>query len=256
MTAIAYLRTVLARYNTTPILLLPLTPAYQAVAPIVRTWGHRFILNLSPSGSNAKQTAVAGSTDLDLFVSLNPSILSINTLSQIYTSLLQYMQSARYTVRRQNVSVRINHNGTEVDIVPAVKFSGNTQDHWLHVTKSGRDRTKTNVHQHIQRIVNSGRIDEIRLLKIWRKQHNLDFPSIYLEETVLNALSGYRFGNLDQNFLRVLDYLSSNFIQARVIDPANTANIISNDLTQAQKTIISSAASLSRRQPTWADIII
>lgn len=250
-----YLNSVLSRYDTTPLLLLPLTPAYQTIAPIIRTWGGSYILNLGVSGSNAKGTAVAGATDLDLFVSMSPTVLDSFNLSQLYNSLHQHVQNVGYAVRRQNVSVRINHAGTEVDIVPGVKFVGNTNDHWLHVTKSGRDRTKTNVAAHIQRVLNSGRIGEIRLAKIWRERNSLDFPSIYLEETVINGLSGYRYGNLDVNFLRVLDYLSTNFTTATVIDPANGSNIISDDLTQAEKIAISRTAAISRSQPTWGTIV-
>jgi hypothetical protein len=37
---------------------------------------------------------------------------------------------------------------------------------------------------------NSGRVNEIRALKVWRQCHNLDFPSFYLELTLIDALWG------------------------------------------------------------------
>ena len=255
MTPTQYLNSILSKYTTLPTLLLQLSPTYHAVVPRLRTWGYPVIREIKISGSNAKGTAIAGDVDLDLFISLDPSVLSTHTLTSIYDSLVKGVQNAGYVARRQSVSVRINHVGMEVDIVPGVKFAGNTNDHWLHVTKSGRDRTKTNIDTHINRVVNSGRVGEIRLVKIWRKLNNLDFPSIYLEETVINCLSGYRIGNLETNFLRVMDFLSGSFANTTVIDPANSSNVISDDLTVVEKNVIGYTASISKAQPTWGTIV-
>ncbi len=257
MTSMEYLNLVLSRYNTTPLLLLPLSPAYQAVAPVIRAWGNPYIRSLDISGSNAKGTGVAGEADLDLFISLHSNVLTdtSHTLASIYNSLAQKMRTAGYVVRRQNVSVRINHRGTEVDIVPAVKYAGNTNDHWLHVTKSRKDRTKTNIAEHIRRVANSGRIGEIRLTKIWRKLNGLDFPSVYLEETIIDALSGYGYGNLNNNFWRVLGFLENGFTTATVFDPANGANTISNELSPSEKIAIKNAATLSRTKRDWKQIV-
>ena len=68
----------------------------------------------------------------------------------------------------------------------------------------------------------SGRREEIRIIKLWRQQNALDFPSFYLELTVLDALSGKRIGDLANNVWSVFEYLQDNFARARVIDPANT----------------------------------
>jgi tRNA nucleotidyltransferase (CCA-adding enzyme) len=257
MTPVMYLNQVLNKYNTISAFDFPYTPAYQSLVPIIKGWGNEYNLQgkILISGSNAKGTAIAGEADIDLLLSLDHSTLDRGTLREIYNSLALYLRNAGYNVRRQNVSVRINHYGYEIDLVPGVKFGGNTNDHWLHVTKSGRDRTKTNIDVHIQRVSNSGRTAEIRLTKIWRKINGLDFPSIYLEESVIRCLSGYRYGNVDSNFLTVLDYLSEEFINDRIVDPANSSNIISDDLFQTEKEKISATAIISRRQPTWGTMI-
>lgn len=255
MTAMEYLNSILRKYDTTLPLLLPFTPAYQAIVPVLRTWANNLLLDVKVSGSNAKGTAVAGVADLDLFVSLHPNTINIHTLAEIYNSLATTMRGLGYAVQRQNVSIGINYGGIKVDIVPGVKFSGNTSDHWLYVTKSGRDRTKTNIDFHINRISRSGRVDEIRLTKIWRLNNNLDFPSTFLEEAVLDALSGYSIGNTDVNFWRVLEYLQTDIVTTYIVDPANSANVISNDLTQAEKNIISNAAAESRKQQYWGSVV-
>lgn len=141
-----------------------------------------------------------------------------------------------------------------MDLVPAVHLGGNTEDHWLYVNKANRERTKTNVDTHINTVRNSGRINEIILTKIWRKNHNLDFPSFYLELAVIEALK-YKRSGLAEHFLAILDYLSTTFVSARFVDTANTNNIISDDLTDAEKKAIAIKAGQSRGQQSWGSIV-
>jgi hypothetical protein len=66
-------------------------------------------------------------------------------------------------------------------------FSG---DHSLYRRKADT-LTKTNVAKHIRHVQQGGRINETRILKLWRNQKGLDFPSFHLELTVINSLSGH-----------------------------------------------------------------
>jgi hypothetical protein len=102
----------------------------------------------------------------------------------------------------------------------------------------------------------SGRANEIRIAKLWRDQKGLDFPSFYLELTVINALAGQYFGTLSGNVWKVFEYLRNTFPNARVVDPANTNNIISDDLTVAERTRIKAAAEQALRATNWNQIVI
>ena len=95
----------------------------------------------------------------------------------------------------------------------------------------------------------------LRILKLWRNQKQLDFPSFYLELTVIDALSGAR-GTLSDNVWTVLEYLRDRFSKARVVDPANTNNVISDDLSDADKLKIEIAASQARRAKDWNEIVV
>ena len=101
---------------------------------------------------------------------------------------------------------------------------------------------QTNVAEHIGLVSGSGRTREIRALKIWRERNRLDFPSLYLELTVIAALSGTRTEALAGNLRRVLEYLSQGFLVARVVDPANSNNVVSDDLSVEEKRMIAVAA--------------
>jgi hypothetical protein len=101
---------------------------------------------------------------------------------------------------------------------------------------------------------NAGRISESRILKLWRNQQRLDFPSFYLELTAIAALSGAR-GTLSDNVWAALEYLRDRFPNARVVDPANTNNIISDELSSADKIQISAAAAQARKAIHWNQIV-
>jgi hypothetical protein len=112
------------------------------------------------------------------------------------------------------------------------------------------------VAKHIGKIRGSGRWQEIRALKVWRNRHELDFPSFYLELIAIDALQGRQQGTqLAQNVLDTLDHIANNLVNARITDPANTANVISDDLTQAEKQTIASKARETRSRTKWGDII-
>jgi hypothetical protein len=200
--------------------------------PALRSWAGRSLLGIQFSGSYAKHTAISLGTDVDLFISLD----STQPVKEIYWSLYRFCGERGWGPQVQNVSVRVQSNGLHVDLVPGRKQDGNTEDHTLYKRKKD-SWVQTNVMQHIRLIANSGRRDEIRALKIWRERNRLDFPSFYLELTVLEALKYSRMSSLAARFSELLQYLAGEgkFNQARVVDPANSNNIISDDLGPEEK---------------------
>lgn len=219
---------------------------------IIKEWAGEFLYDIYLSGSRAKGTAITLSSDLDLFISLRHD--TNYSLKEIYNSLAKYLTQCGLKPRKQNVSLGVQKSGTNVDLVPAKKRPGHTNYHSLYLNK--RDSwTQTNVMEHINLVKNSGRITEIVLLKIWRKLHNLEFPSIYLELTVIEALKGKSKSKLSENFLFLLKYLQDEFVQKTIIDPANSNNIISDDLYKYEKEAIRKKAIESLSQKYWEDII-
>jgi hypothetical protein len=55
--------------------------------------------------------------------------------------------------------------------------------------------------------------------------------------------------------LKILEYLRDRFCTARVVDPANTNNIISDDLTAAEKAKVAAAAQQALKATTWDQIV-
>jgi hypothetical protein len=251
MSGDAYLQGILNREAVDTGPYSPVRGVQSTLAPLVRAWAANQLVSINPSGSFAKGTANASGTDIDLFISLAAD--TTNTLKEIYGTLAQRLQSGGYTVRRQNVSLNVRVGGIDVDLVPAKRQDSTSEDHSLYRRKADT-WTKTNVIKHITYVRAAGRIAETRVLKLWRNQQGLDFPSFYLELVAIQALSGKR-GGLSDNVWAVFHYLRDSFVNARFVDPANTNNIISDDLTATEKSAIKAAAMRALSATNWSQIV-
>ena len=252
MTADEYLYAILRREAVDTSATSPVRGVQAILQPILNEWGGMQLRAVHPSGSFAKGTANRSGTDIDLFISLKSD--TTNTLKEIYKLLFNKLKEKGYTPKQQNVSVNIRVGGYDVDLVPAKHQGGNSQDHSLYRRRAD-SWTQTNVQEHIATVTRAGRTLESRVLKLWRNQKHLDFPSFYFELTVIAALSGAR-GTLSQNVWTAFEHLRDRFPNARVVDPANTNNIISDDLSSADKAKIAAAARQALAAPNWNQIVV
>jgi hypothetical protein len=61
--------------------------------------------------------------------------------------------------------------------------------------------------------------------------------------------------SLSGNVWRVFQYLRDRFATARVVDPANTNNSVSDDLTMAQKNRVKALAERALGAKNWSEIV-
>lgn len=226
--------------------------AANSVAPPIQRWAGQQLSSLDYSGSFAKGTANSLSTDVDLFISLKSS--TTQTLKQIYESLFGLAQDNGWNPRHQNVSIGVSYSGIKMDLVPGKIQSGYQNVHSLYKRKTD-SWTQTNVKRHIDTVSGSGRTKEIRAIKIWRNLHGISFPSFYLELMVIEGLKGRSTNNLSSNVLHGLNYIGDNLQTKRIVDPANTNNVISDDLSASEKRSIAQQARSSANKQYWKDII-
>lgn len=219
---------------------------------IINKWAGDCLYEIQISGSRAKGTAISLSTDLDLFISLKSS--TSGTLKEIYNSLYETLVDNNITPRKQNVSIGINYSGYDVDLVPAKRQDSYSSDHSIYRSKANT-WTKTNIAAHINKIAHSDRITEIVATKIWRELHSLSFPSLYLELSVIEALTNKNKNQPASNFGAVLNYLSNDFVNKTIYDPANTNNIISDELYKYEKESIAKKAKESLAEQYWSGVI-
>jgi len=252
MTAELYIRLVIKNHTVPVRSALMAFLAAKQLYPLIQEWARPYSPLIIRSGSFAKGTAVIGGTDVDLFISL-PSTIPY-TLEDIYRSLADYLRAYGYAVREQNVSIGITYKGLSIDLIPAKRQPGSIYDHSVYRRKANT-WTKTNVHKHVLLVKESGRLNEIRAVKIWRNLHSLEFPSFYLELSVINALRNRRVLTLSSNLWTVFQYLADEFKDREIVDPANSNNIISDDLTNVEKQAIARTAYNTLLQSSWNKII-
>ena len=252
MTQDQYVESILARYA------VPRGPTSLAerlgatVAGPIRTWAGQQLNALEYSGSYAKETGMRGISDVDVFISLKAD--TTDTLKEIYNNLHNLAQQQGWSPRAQNVSIGVTVNGTQGDLVPGKIQTGCQDYHSLYLRK--RDSwTKTNVSQHVQIVRNSGRVREIRAVKIWRFLRSLDFPSLYLELFTIQALKGCSRTALADNIFHALRTVGTLLTSTRIEDPANTNNVLSDDLSKQEKEQIAGLAAQSVREQSWERII-
>lgn len=225
----------------------------------LQSWASTCFVNILDSGSRAKGTAISLASDVDFLVSLK-SDCNENSggLQSIYEGLYTKLNNTYQNVSKQNVSVRINLSGLQVDVTPARKQKGLINDHWIYLSKTG-SRQQTNIQKHITDISQSGRTNEIKIIKIWRELNHLDFPSIYLEYLIVKNILQYKLnGNLASNSWYILNELAkdtSNPLFAKIVDPANSNNVLSELLTVGEKNKIIATAKNASRQQNWTSIV-
>jgi len=252
MNADGYLHLILRR-ETVPISgpSSPASLAMSAMLPILQRWAGVHLANVMPSGSYAKGTAILTGTDVDLFISLKTS--ATQSLRDIYENLFKFVEAEGYAPKRQNVSINIKIGQFDVDLVPARRQDTFSSDHSLYRRRVD-SWTKTNVQKHIAYVKGANRLAETRVLKLWRNQKKLDFPSFYLEMAVIAALRYEPGRQLSKNVATVLEFLRDSFPTERFVDPSNTANIISDDLTDSERRAVRDAAALSLTQ-NWQGLV-
>ncbi len=222
------------------------TPVYevgQRLRGMIQRWYSERLERVHNSGSFAKGTSIRGGVDLDLFISLKPG--TGKSLRAIYEGLYRYADGEGLNPRRQNVSIGVEMDTVKVDLVPARKHKG-SNFHSLYRSRQ-QTWTKTNVDRHIDLIRRSGKSRTIRAAKIWRRNRGLRFPSFYLELAVLRALRNESPQGSAAELTKVLEFLAAGVVEVEFVDPANDLNVISDDLTLAQKRDIANQARASLR---------
>ncbi len=211
----------------------------------VQRWDvHGFIEYARITGSFAKGTNVQGGTDVDMLLSFHPAYQSAPVT--IYKELFEHLRRNGFPgASASHVGIRLTVDGLLIDLIPARKHTEEGEDHRIFNRKTG-EWTVTNLNTHTHFVATSSRLSEIRLMKLWRNQQELFFPSFVLELSVIEALKHNKplqqTRDLDGHVSQILSFLTTDFVTASLVDPSNAKNIVSDDMLKIEKTIVSHAA--------------
>lgn len=183
------------------------------------------------AGSWAKGTMIRERYDLDIvcYFPHNDS----RSLKDIRQDVATHLKS-KYLLRPKASAERIlDLKGSaapidfHIDVVPG-RFIEGSNNVFLHVEGGEKDRLMTNLKTHIDTIANSGCVPIIRLVKLWAHRNNISLKTFVLEMFVVDSLQGSKNKNsLTEGFKEVISAFKNNFASARIVDPANTNNVVS-----------------------------
>ncbi|MGV3492044.1 MAG: hypothetical protein ACO1OG_12070 [Devosia sp.] len=171
-----------------------------------------------------------------------------------YNGLFEGIERLGLAPVRRDVSIAIDIGDMVVDLLPTKQLSTISDIHELYSTRRGRPLT-TNLNQHLLDARSAGWQDEIRILKLWRDQNGLDLPSFYLELATVSALRRRPADALAENVWAVLGFIERLLVPRAMLDPANAANIVSDELNSAQKRAVAAAAAEARAGKPWSEIV-
>lgn len=145
--------------------------------------------------------------------------------------------------------------GFHIDVVPGRALDGSFI--YANLYRSDTNSSmQTSIKVHIDTVRNSGRRDVIRLMKLWRAKRGVPFnKSLALELATIEGCKWTRTADLGKQLSAALVYIRDNIRTARIVDPANTNNVLSNDISDADKYKIQIAADAALRSQYWSQVL-
>ena len=246
-----YLERVLSKYNLTEKQIESLQNKRKGVEEFLRSRYGSKIQSVNYSGSYAKQTAINLKYDLDICVFFHRE--SFTTVAEMYSSVYETMRSYGQ-VTKQKVSIRLSSGSESIDVVPARRIDTDSTDANLYVSTTG-GQIKTNITMHRDYISESGCRPIIKLMKVWKYQRGIHYKSFALELLTIKALEGFKSDDYGERMLHVLKFVRDNVETIRLVDPANSNNVVSDLIDSSDKTNMKTQAISSLAQSNWGSIV-
>lgn len=252
VSASQYLRDILDREVIGRAAVATLSPYGEKVVALCRAWGGTDILEVGLGGGYEKGLANRSGISTDYVVWFHTR--SGRRIAELYESMFQSFDRLGLAPVRRHVTIALRVGDAVVDLLPVRRLSMLSDIHEIYSARR-RVPITTNLTQHVLDSHAAGWQDEVRILKLWRDQNGLDFPSFYLELATVAALRRRPAGALADNVWAVLGFLERLLVPRAMLDPANAANIVSDELTSAQKRSIAAAATAARSGRPWSEIV-
>ncbi|HRY49083.1 MAG TPA: nucleotidyltransferase [Candidatus Paceibacterota bacterium] len=248
----AYLRGLLAQQDLTPSEESALRGLRDTIEEQLRK-GLNKIERVYYAGSFGKDTMIRELYDLDIVVYWANDCGF--TLQDIYSSVGDALKRNWKVVKSKTVAWELPFDGGfHLDVVPGRALNNTFKYANLYRTDTATS-LQTSIKVHIDTVRNSARRDAIRLMKLWRKRKSVPFKkSLALELITIDACSGLPTDNLEKQLLAVFRYMTENITTARLVDPANSNNVISDEITYSDKLAIQSAARATLTAQYWSEV--
>jgi len=213
------------------------------------------------AGSFAKGTIILDSFDLDIVVYF-PLELPISS-KDIQEHTFNILYQAGYNPQYKNVAIRchrrfnqLDYPNFHIDVVPGRAIDENYEFAYLY-SRDYEIRFRTSVYMHINVIRNTGRRDIMKLLKLWKSRQAINVQTFVLELLFLrfsDTNSAQTNSDLSDLLQECFTYITNTIIDIKLVDPANSQNVISNDLPEETKYQIREKAIEAKEAEIWEDV--
>lgn len=171
-------------------------------------------------GSYAKGTMIKGSYDLDLVIYFGSNFTNpTKELSYYVENLL----NKKYNVTRYGVASQLKYRGYDVDIVVG-KAKDETFQYATLWNSKDEIEMRSSLTLHVDNVADVEQI--VRIFKIWRLNHKLNWHKLAMEQTIVRVLKDKRKTDFGDCFKEVLLDIKSNIDNVKFSDPANCNNPI------------------------------
>ena len=203
-------------------------------------------------GSYGKGTMIREAFDLDLVVYYPHT--EVATLGAVYGTVHNALIKTGYTVEPKTVALRLPYRAAfHVDVVPGKAHDSTFRYATLFKNTTPVSSLQTSLKVHIEEVKATGLAPIVRLLKVWRLRHNVPLTTFALEIVARRALSGQRRDDYAEALRVVWRFMQSSLSTARLVDPANTNNIL--ELSATDRLLAVQQASNALNAQLWNDIV-
>lgn len=204
-------------------------------------------------GSYGRKTMIRKRYDLDIIAYWPPD--AEYSVRGIYESVGEQLKKVFEFVYSKTVGWEIPfERGIHVDVIPGRALDANCERVELYRPETSR-AVETSLKTHIETIRASGRSDAIRLLKLWREKYQVPFrKSLLLELMVVEGCRDCSTTDLPIQILAALIYIRNSIESVEITDPANSSNLLSDDIPIEDKRIIKHQAQLALNAGGWVEV--
>ena len=203
------------------------------------------------AGSFKKRTMIKQYYDLDMFI-IWPT--GFRPLLHLYYNTRDALLSNWAIIENTRVGWRIPYtNEFHVDVIPTVADNNDSGYSYLYNSQTNTI-LRTSMSIHMNEIDKYDRRDVIMLLKLWKIRRKVPIKTFLLEIIVHLACFNVTRSSLSAQLDTTFSYLSQNIVNKEFFDPANRANIISDDLIMEEKYEIRDKAYEAFNRDYWGKI--
>lgn len=173
-------------------------------------------------GSYKKRTMIADSYDLDMVIYYPQK--SKCSPKEIFCEVKEALEGAGHKIEKpRGVALQFEYKGYDIDIVPAKAIDNDFV--FANAYNVARDKKqRTSLKEQIEYIKSVRPI--IKLMKIWRKWHGLQWHKTAMDQIIVNILKNERKNDYGVCLEHIFLDIKSSGSRVKFFDPTNSNNPI------------------------------